>query len=67
MNFLWPGFLALLLVLPIALAVYVWSVRRRRPAAIRYSSLDLVRAAAPGSSRVRRPTASELIAPSSWF
>jgi len=54
MSFLWPGLLVLFVALPMALAVYVWSLRRRRPAAIRYSSLDLIRAATPGSSRVRR-------------
>ncbi len=47
MSLLWPGFLALLLLVPILAAVYVWAIRRRRPAAIRYSSLSLVRAAMP--------------------
>jgi len=54
MSFLWSSFLALIVLLPIAALVYAWSLRRRRPAAVRYSSLELVRAAAPGSSRVRR-------------
>jgi Ca-activated chloride channel family protein len=54
MSFLWSSFLFLLVLIPIAVAVYVWSLRRRRPAAVRYSSLELIRVAAPGSSRVRR-------------
>jgi Ca-activated chloride channel family protein len=54
MDFLWSGLLLLLLVLPALVAVYVWSLRRRRPAAIRYSSLSLIRAARPSSGRFRR-------------
>ena len=54
MDFLWSDFLALLLLLPAMVAVYVWTLRRRRPSGVRYSSLALVREAAPGSSRFRR-------------
>jgi len=54
MDFLWSGFLALLLALPVLIAVYVWSLRRGRPSGVRYSSLALVRDAMPGSSRMRR-------------
>jgi Ca-activated chloride channel family protein len=54
MDFLWSDFLALLLLLPAMVAVYVWAMRRRRPTGLRYSSLALVREAAPGSSRLRR-------------
>jgi|BarGraNGADG00212_1021973.scaffolds.fasta_scaffold03160_3 Ca-activated chloride channel family protein len=54
MDFLWSDFLALLLLLPVMAAVYVWALRRRRPSGVRYSSLALVREAAPGSSRLRR-------------
>jgi Ca-activated chloride channel family protein len=53
MSLLWPGFLALLLLVPLLAAVYVWAVRRRRPAGIRYSSLSLVREAMPRPSRRR--------------
>ncbi len=53
MSLLWPGFLALLLLVPLLAGVYVWAVRRRRPAAIRYSSLSLVREAMPRPSRRR--------------
>ena len=53
MTFLWIGLLALVLVVPLLIAIYLWSQRRRRPAA-RYSSLSLIRAAMPGASRLRR-------------
>ena len=54
MTFLWLGLLALVLVVPILIAIYLWSQRRRRPSAARYSSLSLIRAAMPGASRLRR-------------
>jgi len=54
MQILWPGFLALLLLVPLLVAGYVWAGRRRPRPALRYSSLSLVHAAAPGASRVRR-------------
>jgi Ca-activated chloride channel homolog len=54
MTFLWPGLLVLLVLVPILVGAYAWSLRRRRPAGVRYSSLSLVRDALPGSSRVRR-------------
>jgi len=54
MTFLWIGLLALLLIVPILIGAYVWSLRRRRRGGARYSSLALVRDALPGSSRLRR-------------
>jgi Ca-activated chloride channel family protein len=54
MNLLWPGFLLLLGLIPIIIAVYIWMLRRRRRFAVRYSSLSLVRAALPQQSRWRR-------------
>ena len=54
MDFLWPGLLVFLGLLPILVAAYAWSLRRRRPSGVRYSSLALVREALPGSSRLRR-------------
>jgi Ca-activated chloride channel family protein len=54
MDFLWFGFLGLLVVLPVLVAIYVLALRRRRPSGVRYSSLALIRDASPGSSRVRR-------------
>lgn len=53
MTLLWPVLLVLLLVVPLLIALYVVALRRRHPA-VRYSSLSLVAAARPGSSRVRR-------------
>ncbi len=46
----WPLALLSLLVVPAAVAGYVWQLRRRRRNAVRYSDIALVRAAAP-----RRP------------
>lgn len=54
MTFLWAGLLALVLIVPLLAAAYLWSLRRRRPAAARYSSLSLIREAAPSRSRRRR-------------
>ncbi|MES2940759.1 MAG: VWA domain-containing protein [Pseudomonadota bacterium] len=48
MFFLWPEFLWSLLVLPLLPAAYLWLLRRRGKAAVRYSSLGTVRAAAAG-------------------
>ena len=54
MDLLWPWFLLLLLIIPLAIAAYVWMLRRRRRFTVRYSSLSLVRAALPRTSRWRR-------------
>ncbi len=54
MTFLWAGLLALLLIVPVIVVIYAWSLRRRRPEGARYSSLSLVRDALPRSSGVRR-------------
>ena len=54
MSFLWPGFLFLLGLIPLTIAVYIWMLRRRRRYAVRYSSLALVREALPRHSRLRR-------------
>ncbi len=53
MQFLWPGFLLLLVLVPLLAALYALALRRRRPAAVRYSSLSLVREAMPRASRRR--------------
>lgn len=53
MTFLWPALLLALLVLPLVVAARIWMLRRPRTG-VRYSSLSLVHAAAPGSSRLRR-------------
>jgi Ca-activated chloride channel homolog len=54
MSFLWPGFLYLLLLIPLAIGVYLWVLRRRRRFAVRYSSLSLVREAAAKQSWLRK-------------
>jgi len=53
MDLLWPAFLLLLLLIPAIVALYIWMLRRRRPA-VRYSSLSLVREALPRESWLRR-------------
>jgi Ca-activated chloride channel family protein len=54
MRFEWVGLLVLLGVVPALVALYAWSLRRRRPRAARYSHLGLIRDAAPGRARRRR-------------
>jgi len=53
-DLLWPGFLVLLLLVPLAVVLYALAQRRRKPSGVRYSSLSLVREALPGTSRLRR-------------
>lgn len=53
-DILWPWFLALLVLVPLLVLAYAWSLRRRKPAGIRYSSLSLLQAADPGPARLRR-------------
>jgi Ca-activated chloride channel homolog len=52
-GFLWPAAFLLLALVPALILLRIWAQRRRR-AGLRYSSLSLILAAAPGSSRVRR-------------
>ncbi|HKJ37134.1 MAG TPA: VWA domain-containing protein [Anaerolineales bacterium] len=54
MSFLWPGSLIVLLVIPLAVAAYIFLMRRRRKFAIRYSSLSIVSQAASHQSWLRR-------------
>lgn len=54
MTLLWAPLLVLLLLVPALIALYLVVQRRRRWAAVRFSSLSLVTAARPGTSRVRR-------------
>jgi Ca-activated chloride channel family protein len=53
MDWLWPGSLVLLGLVPLFLGFYIWALRRRRPA-VRYSSLVLLREVLPRQSRLRR-------------
>lgn len=54
MTFAWPYALALVLVVPLIVAVHLWLQRRRRRFAVSYASLALIREALPGRSRWRR-------------
>jgi Ca-activated chloride channel family protein len=54
MDLLWPGFLVLLILIPLIIAAYIWIQRKRRKVVVRYSSLSLVREAKPQYSRIRR-------------
>src|SRR5450432_4017496 len=54
MTFLWPEMLWLLLAAPAMVGLYVWSLRRRRKAALRYADLGLVKAALGQRQRFRR-------------
>jgi Ca-activated chloride channel homolog len=57
----WPLALLALLVLPLLVAAYVRQLRRRRRQAVRYSSVALIRAAAPRRSAWRRHVAFALL------
>ena len=48
MGLLWPGFLYLLLLIPLAVGVYLWALRQRRRFSVRYPSLSLLREPAAG-------------------
>jgi Ca-activated chloride channel family protein len=54
MSLLWPGFLYFLLLVPLVIGVYIWSLRRRRRFAVRYSSLSLMREAVAKQSWLRK-------------
>ena len=62
MNFLWPQFLWSMLALPLLPALYLWLLRRRGKPALRYSSLELVRAASSRPWRRHVPPALLLLA-----
>jgi Ca-activated chloride channel family protein len=53
-SFAWPLALIALLVVPLLLGAYLWQLRRRRRAAVRYSSVALIRSAMSPRSRWRR-------------
>ncbi|MBL8062658.1 MAG: VWA domain-containing protein [Anaerolineales bacterium] len=54
MELLWSPVLYLFALIPILIIAYILILRRRKPYAVRYSSLSLVRAAAPKSSLWKR-------------
>ena len=67
MEFLWSPVFYLFALIPISVLVYILILRRRKPFAVRYSSLSLVRAAKPRQTQWKRhiPFALFLIAISS--
>ncbi len=67
MELLWSPVLYLFALIPLSILVYVLVLRRRKPYAVRYSSLSLIRAAKPASSQWKRhlPFALFLLAMSS--
>ncbi|HEV2009774.1 MAG TPA: VWA domain-containing protein [Candidatus Limnocylindria bacterium] len=64
MTFLWPTSLFFMIAVPVLLALYIWSQRRRRKYALRYASLSLVKEALGRGPGIRRhiPPALYLIA-----
>jgi Ca-activated chloride channel family protein len=54
MSFGWPLALLFALVVPAMLGIYLLALRRRRPSAVAYSSLELLRKAVPRRTRWRR-------------
>jgi len=54
MTFLWPSALWLLLLLPAAVAAYIFLLRRKSKAAVVYPNLAFVKAAMGGQQRWRR-------------
>jgi Ca-activated chloride channel homolog len=62
MSLSWPWALLALLVLPLVLATWWLARRRRRRAAVRVTSIGLIRAAVPGRSRWRRRAPAALLA-----
>jgi len=62
MNFLWPQYLCLMLALPVLPALYLWLLRRRGKAALRYGSLQVIREASRRQWRRHVPPALLLVA-----
>jgi len=54
MRFAWPEALVLLIAVPVLVALYLRLLRRQKRAAVRFASLDLVRAAMGGAALWRR-------------
>ena len=54
MKFLWPEMLWLALLLPLSVLVYVWLLKRRKAATLRFANLSLIKDALGAGGRWRR-------------
>lgn len=54
MSFLWPEALVLLVLLPALVGAYLWLLRRKRKAVVRYANLGMVREAMAAGPNLRR-------------
>ncbi len=54
MEYLWSPLLYLLILIPILIGVYIFILRRRKPMAVRFSSLSLIKTALPKQSQWKR-------------
>jgi Ca-activated chloride channel family protein len=54
MTFLWPELLWTLALVPVLVLLYVWLLRRRKKAALRYASLTMVKEALGAGQSLRR-------------
>jgi Ca-activated chloride channel family protein len=53
-TFAWPELLWLLILLPLLAGLYVWLLRRKKKAAVRYANLGMIREAMEAGANVRR-------------
>jgi len=53
-KFLWPEALWLLVLLPVLVAAYLWLLRRKRKAAVRYANLGMIKEAMGAGAKFRR-------------
>ena len=54
MKFLWPHLLWLLALVPVLIAAYLYVLRRRKKAVVRYASLAMIRDALGPAQTLRR-------------
>jgi Ca-activated chloride channel homolog len=54
MTFMWPTLLWLLLAVPLLVAVYMWLLRRKKKASLRFASLSIIREAMDAGPSFRR-------------
>jgi Ca-activated chloride channel family protein len=53
-SFAWPELLWVLALLPLLVALYVWLLRRRKKAAVRYANLGMIKEAMAAGPNIRR-------------